>query len=806
MSQTDIVNTKKPPADSHASTNPNQVPERSGTLWMSLYFPLVTCWYEFVLKLMSFGLLQVRWTQWVATFALSLCYGFFIYYIFALLRSQTARHIFLYGLHAFYLIIYAGQAIYYQTFQAFLPFASIDQGGTAVADHFLGQAIVAFVRGIPTILLLLLPTLVFRLKHMKNLLRWRVSVSGRRYSLLTSGLILILVTLFIQLQNSNVLPPSLLYYHRYVPKLSVQEFGLITTMRIDFMQNIYSLVDEPESEVVRIKGVEDLLERELSYERAPEEEMAGFSILENKPFDPSPVTNPVETEGVELAVLNFRKQTQEEYYREKSTLLNARKPRSLTATEEIDLQSMEQTAEDPALAPMHFYFDSQYDRVEHRYTGLFKGKNLIWIMAESHSPWAIDSEMTPTLYKMQQEGLQVPNYYNPLWGVSTTDGEYTHLLSQYPVPGRWSMIETRYHHLNSSPGWAFRDAGYHNYAWHNHEWTYYQRPITHTHLGFDYDGVGGGLELTNYYPTSDAEMMDVTYPLSTDEEPFFIYYLTMSGHMMYETKYNDMALRHSDDVPEREEWTEEARAYVAANIEVEDGVRLLIEDLEADGKLEDTVILITNDHYPYGLREDSMHSLVRQSEDPFEIYRGTFILWTPDMADLDLPVVDKYAAAVDVAPTIMNLFGLPYDAKLLVGHDMLGPEPGEVLYQDYSWQSIYGTYDAFIDDFKPSQIVSRAAYQWAFDHIDAQEVGDERTLRRLLQSEEFEQLMDSFKQQVIRQENARIDLRFVMSHAMLDSDYERILLEGETETEAYHTAKLEEEALAAEETMNDDEP
>lgn len=798
MQQADTISTQKPSDGTPSSGNLTKVPDRGGSLWMSLYFPIVTCWYEFVLKLMSFGLLQVRWSQWVATFAFSSCYGFFLYYVYAWLRSQTAKHLYLYAIHAFYLIVYAGQAIYYQTFQAFLPFASIDQGGTAVADHFLGQAIVAFVRGIPTIFLLLLPTLVFRMKHMKELLKWRVSLSERRYSLITSGLFLVLVILFIQLQNANALPPSLLYYHRYVPKLSVQEFGLITTMRIDYMQNVYALIDKPDSEVVRIQGVEELLERELSYERAPEEEMAGFSILENKPFDPSPVTNPDETEGVELAVSEFRKQSQEDYYQTMSSQLQARTPRSFTATEELDLLELEATTEDEALAPMHFYYGHQKERVDHRYTGLFKGKNLIWIMAESHSPWAIDPEMTPTLYKLQQEGLQVPNYYNPLWGVSTTDGEYSQLLSQYPVPGRWSLIESRYHHMNSSPGWAFHDAGYHNYAWHNHEWTYYQRPITHEHLGFSYDGVGGGLELTNYYPTSDAEMMDVTYSSGTQEEPFLIYYLTMSGHMMYETKYNDMALRHSDAVPEREEWTEEARAYVAANIEVEDGVRILIDKLEADGKLEDTVILITNDHYPYGMRQDSMQSLVGSAEDPFEIYRGTFILWSPSMADMDLPTVEKYAAGVDVAPTIMDLFGLPYDARLLVGHDMLGPEPGQVLYQDYSWQSMYGSYDAFSDHYEPSPIVKRAAYHWAFESLDAQGFDDERTLRRVLQSDEFDQHMEMFEQQVIRQENARIDLQFVMSHALLDSDYERILLEGEVESKAYHEKKLAEEALAVE--------
>ena len=70
---------------------------------------------------------------------------------------------------------------------------------------------------------------------------------------------------------------------------------------------------------------------------------------------------------------------------------------------------------------------------------IFKGKNLIFITAESFSDMAIDPEYTPTLYKLKTEGYNFTNFYNPIWGVSTLDGEYVNLLSLVPKPGVWSM-------------------------------------------------------------------------------------------------------------------------------------------------------------------------------------------------------------------------------------------------------------------------------------------------------------------------------------------------------------------------------
>ncbi|HCX03493.1 MAG TPA: sulfatase, partial [Clostridiales bacterium] len=68
---------------------------------------------------------------------------------------------------------------------------------------------------------------------------------------------------------------------------------------------------------------------------------------------------------------------------------------------------------DEIIKNMHQYFKNLEPSEKNKYTGKFKGYNLILITAESFHRVAIDKELTPTLYKMQHEGYNFTNFYNP---------------------------------------------------------------------------------------------------------------------------------------------------------------------------------------------------------------------------------------------------------------------------------------------------------------------------------------------------------------------------------------------------------
>ena len=133
-------------------------------------------------------------------------------------------------------------------------------------------------------------------------------------------------------------------------------------------------------------------------------------------------------------------------------------------------------------------------------------------------------------------------------------------------------------------------------------------------------------------------------------------------------------------------------------MELELAVSSLVRQLENAGKLEDTVIVISGDHYPYGLTDEQYSELLGHPVDPvFEIYENSFILWN---ASMEVPVVvDKYCSSLDIMPTLANLFNLEYDSRLIAGRDILSDTPGLVIFSNYSFLTDKGAYDSLADTF-----------------------------------------------------------------------------------------------------------
>ena len=86
---------------------------------------------------------------------------------------------------------------------------------------------------------------------------------------------------------------------------------------------------------------------------------------------------------------------------------------------DIDFDALIANTSDETLISMHKYFAAQPATKKNKYTGMFKGKNLIVITAEAFSHYVIDKDRTPTLYRLATKGIHFTNYYQPAWGVST---------------------------------------------------------------------------------------------------------------------------------------------------------------------------------------------------------------------------------------------------------------------------------------------------------------------------------------------------------------------------------------------------
>ena len=538
-------------------------------------------------------------------------------------------------LSIFITLIYISQYIYFEFYDSIFSIYSIKEGTGQVFGEFFSAILKMVLDNIWVTLLFLLPFLLFIIfgKKIFNFER------NKKASLITSGLSIVSIAiciLFVQFYGSGMYSLKRLYKETHAPMITINKVGLLSMEVLDLDRFIF--------------GFEEKL----------------YNI--NKPTDNKEETKkPEETEEIKYNVLD------------------------------IDFDKLINEEENSMVKSMHEYFKNVTPTKQNEYTGIFKGKNLIYITAEGFDKIAIDESLTPTLYKLANNGFVFENYYQPLFTVSTSDGEYMFLNSLIPKEGVWSFYRSSNIYMPFGVGNVFKREGYSTVnAYHDHTYTYYNRDKSHPNLGFDkYIGCGNGLEeLINCktWPESDVEMINATVDDYINSDNFMTYYMTVSGHLNYTFTGNYISYKNKDlvkDLP----YTDHVKAYLAANIELDRAIESLINKLKEKGKLDDTVIVISPDHYPYGLKTSELNEISdTDRSDKFEMFHTSLILYNSEIKEN--VKVTKYVSSIDVLPTIYNLFGIKYDSRLLMGRDALSDAEGLVILSDRSFINEFGSYNS----------------------------------------------------------------------------------------------------------------
>ncbi len=331
---------------------------------------------------------------------------------------------------------------------------------------------------------------------------------------------------------------------------------------------------------------------------------------------------------------------------------------------------------------------------QNEYTGMFKGKNLIFFMAESFNEIGVREDLTPTLYKLVNSGFVFEKFYTPL-NLSTIGGEYqdlTGLMADRSVLPTWRSGKNYFPY---GLGNVFKSLGYKVQAYHNNSYSFQDRNKYLKAVGFNkYLGRYNGLEkrMSFPWPASDLDMINVTVDdYINSETPFMTYYVTVSGHYGYKFGQNSMARKNKSYVKDLP-YSEDVKGYLATQIELDKALESLLQKLEEAGKLQDTVIVLVADHYPYALSLNDINKISTYKKDNvIEINRSNLILWNSEMETVN---VTKVASQIDVIPTVYNLFGIKYDSRLFIGKDILSDTPGLAIFSNRSWVSDYGKYFA----------------------------------------------------------------------------------------------------------------
>ena len=587
--------------------------------------------------------------RFVVVLAFALAFGAVLALITSLIPSPKAGKWVAVVLSVLVTVIWLLEYFLSDAYRVFMPPITIISGAGGVAEDYFGLIVSLLARNLWRIGLMLLPIVLYALFCRSTATGWKL-----RGVLAAAAVVLYLLGV-----------------------------GAVNGLTNDAAR--FSTSYEFDS-VVRCFGLNMALTLETTHGSAADEEPA-FVAAPTQPTEPEEEVS--ETEATEPAIV----------YED-------------NVLEGLDFAALAESTKNPSIASIHSYVASLTPSKQNEYTGLFEGKNLILITAEALTAEAIDPELTPTLYRLANEGIKFTDYYQPAWGASTTSGEFSNLIGLVPANGGSCMKETTQQDLFLTMGHQLQKLGYYSVAYHNHNYDFYDRNKTHTGLGYDqFLARFGGLEgITGIWPESDLEMIDVTVPQYIDNQPFSIYYMTVSGHSVYSLNDHAMARKNYEKVADMD-CSEPVKCYLAAQLELEYAMESLLRQLEEAGIADDTVIVMGTDHYPYGLERSSTWKNAAdylselygvKNYDQFVRDHNALIIWSGCIEDMDLQV-DTPVYSLDILPTISNLFGVEYDSRLLVGRDVFSDEMPLVLWPGHSWKTEKGIYNATEGVFTPAE-------------------------------------------------------------------------------------------------------
>lgn len=339
------------------------------------------------------------------------------------------------------------------------------------------------------------------------------------------------------------------------------------------------------------------------------------------------------------------------------------------------------------------YIDNNPGTSKNKYTGMFENKNLIFVVAESFSEIGIDKDRTPTLYKLTNNGFIFDNFYVPYY-LSTIGGEFQSLTGLYPNYSTLTKWKSGKNIFPYGLATTFKEKGYNTYAYHAHDGYFQNRYKYLKALGFDnFKACNMGLNINcNMWPESDIEMIKATTnDYINSDKPFMTYYMTVSGHLDY-TKEGNSIVSKNWDLVKNLDYSDKAKSYLATQIELDRAMESLLKELENKGILEDTVIVLLADHYPYGLSLEEINELSSYKRDElFEINHNALIIYNSSMKNIS---ITKVGMPIDVLPTIYNLFDIKYDSRLFAGSDLLSNNEGMVILDNLSWITDKGKYNS----------------------------------------------------------------------------------------------------------------
>ena len=382
---------------------------------------------------------------------------------------------------------------------------------------------------------------------------------------------------------------------------------------------------------------------------------------------------------------------------------------------------------DKARKEFEEYFAEEKPVATNQYTNMFAGKNVIAIHAESMMTNAMyltfnGQEVTPNLNKIARSGLFFSNFYSQVSVGTSSDSELTYNTTLMPTKSGTAFVSYSDKTYISTPK-LLGEKGYYTFSMHANTAAFWNRQTMHKTLGYDRfyskvdyqvdkeNIVGLGLSDKSFF----AQSIEKIKKIDEEHENWYGLLIMLSNHTPFSDvdKYGEFPVDIVETIT-NEQGVEEQITYPYM-----EGTKLgnyfkslhyadsalgeFMAGLEANGLLEDTIVVIYGDHDArlsrkeyeklYNYNFDTKEFIDEDDENyreydsyQYELGRKVpFIIWSKDMENKGINrEISNVMGMYDVMPTLGNMLG--FNNKYSLGHDIF--EIGEnniVVFPNGNW-------------------------------------------------------------------------------------------------------------------------
>ncbi len=367
------------------------------------------------------------------------------------------------------------------------------------------------------------------------------------------------------------------------------------------------------------------------------------------------------------------------------------------------LSELASTSDDKKYDTLNKYFASQSVTDYNSYTGMFEGKNVVVILMESVNEAFINEEYFPNFTKLYNEGWSWTNNYSPRNSCATGNNEFSAMTGLYSI---YNTCTTNVYKNNSyfeAIFNLFNEKGYVTNSMHDFVEWYYARGVSHPNMGSGkyYNARDLDIETASYYGEwpSDVEFFDKAFDIILNDgtdAPWMTWLTTVTSHQPYSSSstYGDLYMNDFKALG----YSTAVSRYLSKLKVLDEAIGLMLDKLEAAGELDNTVIVMLADHYPYGLSKSYVSEIVTHELSDYEIERTPFVIYNSEMTPQKF---SDYTSYINLVPTLANLMNLDYDPRLYAGNDLLSEDyESLVVFADGSWKNEIAYYNASTSKIK----------------------------------------------------------------------------------------------------------